>query len=599
MAELRRRALVSALALAPTLALAPRSVRADGVLAIQARLAANAIEVGESVELIVEVSREGGSEDLPEPRLPDLAAMGLAVEGPTTNYRTQTSWINGRSSSSVRLTYVYYLIPSKPGRFELPVTLKDGARTVRAPSIPVLEVSGEAPAATATAPEANAKPTDARGDVFVWAMIDKPSLYVGEQLTYTMEVYERVRFQNIHLRELPGFQDFWSEELPEGRQRNELVAGVAYRVHPGLRRALFPQRAGNLRITPAQVGVGLRRRVSGQAIEVEVKPLPAEGQPAGFSANNVGRYQLSASVDRQAVKVGEPLTLSLTIRGTGNIKILDPGAWPELPGFRRYDPKVETQALTGDVIGGARRYDFLLIPEAAGPLTIPAHTLDFFDPSEGAYRKARSQPITIEVSGDPGAAAGAPAGPEPSAPPPPPATDDDLPPAPIYTPDALPRVEVAEPWLTPTRWTLGMIGAPALGLVALGARAILRRARGDAASQARAARQAAEREGIAAAEAAVASGEGFYPALAQLLQTLAVDRAGPEGQGLPRRALLDVLRRRGAEAADVDRLGALLDRCDAARFGAAAGEGKGDRRALLDEALGLLRRSSLAKGRWA
>jgi hypothetical protein len=93
----------------------------------------------------------------------------------------------------------------------------------------------------------------------------------------------------------------------------------------------------------------------------------------------------------------------------------------------------------------------------------------------------------------------------------------------------------------------------------------------------------------------VSSGEGFYNSLAQLLQGAAARRAGPEGEGLPRRALLELLARRGVEAADIEKLGRLLDRSDAARFGAAASETADQRRATLDEGLALLRRSSLTR----
>ena len=572
----------------------PRSARADGVVSLQAQLRTNTATVGDAVDLIVEVSREGGGDDVPVPLLPDLAALGLTVEGPSTSFRTQTSWVNGRSSSSVRTTYVYYLIPSRPGRFELPIAVKDGARTIRAPSIPVLEVTGDAIPAAPAKGEANAKPTEARGDVFLWATIDKPSLYVGEQLTYTLEVYERLRFQNIHLRELPGFQDFWSEELPEGRVRNESVSGVGFRVHPGLRRALFPQRSGTLTVTPAQVGVGLRRRISGQPVEVEVLPLPAEGQPPGFSGNNVGEYRISAGVDRSTVKVSEPFTLSVTIKGTGNIKVIDPGEWPELVGMRRYDPKVEVQQLKGDVIGGSRRYDFLVIPETPGELEIPAHTMDFFDPESGTYEKVATEPITITVTGDaadaPSVEAAAPTKAAQGA-------DDDLLLAPVYDLGALPRREVSEPWLTSTRWAWGMLGAPAVAAVATLGGLVRRRISGDGAAQARAERAARQRQRIAEAEAGVASGEGFYPTLAQLLQALAVERAGPEGQGLPRDALLKVLVADGVDAADIATLRELLDRSDAARFGAAAGDSKDTRGELLAQALKLIRSSSLSSGR--
>jgi hypothetical protein len=130
----------------------------------------------------------------------------------------------------------------------------------------------------------------------LWTRLDKSKVYVGEQIVYTLEVYERLPFPNIQLRALPGFQDFWSEELPEGDQRTETVAGVPYRVHPGLRRALFPQRAGTLddhggggqrRHAPARSAGGRRR------IEV-LAAAESTDRPADFSANNVGLYTIEA-----------------------------------------------------------------------------------------------------------------------------------------------------------------------------------------------------------------------------------------------------------------------------------------------------------------
>ncbi|MEZ4447937.1 MAG: BatD family protein [Nannocystaceae bacterium] len=593
-AALSRRSALSGLALgfAALAGLAPRRARADGVLSVQARLSTNTAEVSDAVELVVDVSREGGSDDLPEPLLPDFKAMGIAVEGPMTSFSNRTSWINGRSSSSVRQSYVYYLSPQKPGRFELPVQVMDGAAKVRAPSIPVLEVTGAAVTPDAPAPaEAGARPTEARGDVFLWATVDKPQAYVGEQITYDLEVYERVRFQNIHLRELPGFQDFWSEELPEGRTRTEVVAGVGYRVHPGLRRALFPQRAGTLTISAAQVGVGLRRRVSGPTLGIEVLPLPAEGQPPGFSPNNVGAFTLEAAVDRRKVKVGEPFTLTVTIKGTGNIKVIDPGTWPELRGLRRYDPKVETQLLTGEVLGGVRSYAFLVIPEVPGPLTIPAHTFDFFDPSEGRYRRASSPAIEVEAEGEP--LAGANAGPTPTAEATNAGGEEDLLLSSIYHPDRLPRVDAPEPWLTPRRWATGMAAVPAIAALGWGVGAISRKVRGDAESQARAARAVKMRALIAEAEAAIPSGEGFHATLSQILQTAAVERTGPAGQGLPRRQLLALLADEGVDAATTKRLGKLLDHCDAARFGASAHDTADARKGMLSESLELVRSRAL------
>lgn len=594
-----RRQLLALVPLGAAALLTARTARAAGDTSVVTALERNKTEVGEAVEFTVQVEREGeGDFEIPEPVLPDLAAMGLSIAGPPAAFRSTSSSFSfgtGRGSAVVSRTsqtYVYTLIPSKPGRFELPVHVMVDKTKVSAPRVPVLEVTGAALPQTPVAPGENTGPTEPQGDLFLWTRVDKPSVYVGEQLTYSLEVYERLPFPNIQLRQLPGFQDFWSEQLPEGTMRTETVGGtVAYRVHPGLRRALFPQRAGELTISPAEVGVGMRRRVKGRPVVIEVKPLPA-GAPAGFSPNNVGLYTIAAEIDRKTFKVGEPFTLTLTIRGAGNIRVLTPGTWPELPGLRRYDPKVDTRVTIGEQVGGERRYAFLVIPERGGKLTIPPHELHFFDPAAAAYQTAKTAPIELAVEGDPGASPTADA-PAPAQQPQEAAEAEGIL-APVFTEGALPRTTPTDSWLTPERFAWGMAGVPAVLALGTGARALWRRFGPDDRSRAAAARAARQRDLMTKAEQGVAGGDGFYPALAQLLHAAAVERAGPEGEGLPRLQLLQLLQRKGVPQADCDRLRDLLDRCDAARFGARA-ETPADRQAALTTARDLLRAPSLAR----
>lgn len=577
--------------------LVPGLARAAVRISVATELDRLTVEVGEAVEFTVQVELEGDG-DMPDPVLPNFAEMGLTLAGPPSSFRSSGSSVSfgtGRQTvmqTRVIQTYSYTLIPSKPGRFALAVHVLNGRSKVEAPRTPVLEVTGSA-ASAEPIPGGSDGPTEAQGDLFLWTRLDKSRVYVGEQIVYTLEVYERLPFPNIQLRALPGFQDFWSEELPEGDNRTETVAGVPYRVHPGLRRGLFPQRAGMLTITAAEVGVGMRRRVRGRPTTIEVLPLPVEGRPADFSANNVGLYTIEAAIDRPKIKQGEPFTLTVTISGTGNIRVIDPGAWPELDGMRRYDPKVDTRPAIGMRIGGDRIYQFLVIPERAGTLTIPPHRFSFFDPATASYQTVSSKPIEISVAANGAAPApSAAAEPAPVAAARPNKSEEDGLLAPLITPDTLPRVASDSAWLTPARFTAGMLLAPAVLAAATGGRALWRRYGPDEASRASAARAAKQRELVGQAERGVATGEGFYPALAQLLQGLALARAGAPGEGLPRRALLELLKQRGAVASDLERLGRLLDRCDAARFGAAS-EGPGERKAALDEALALLRRSSL------
>ncbi|MCY1008758.1 hypothetical protein OV079_25010 [Nannocystis pusilla] len=139
-----------------------------------------------------------------------------------------------------------------------------------------------------------------------------------------------------------------------------------------------------------------------------------------------------------------------------------------------------------------------------------------------------------------------------------------------------------------------MAGAPVLLALGTAANALWRRFGPDEHSQAAAARAAKQRELLAQAERGLASGDGFYPALAQLLQAAAVERAGPEGEGLPRHALLALLARKGVSSADCDRLRDLLDRCDAARFGS-RGESASEREVALRTTRELLTSSTALK----
>jgi len=559
-----------------------RFARANEQLHIGIAVEPSSVLAGEPVELIVELVRMAGDGALPDPLLPDLS--GFEVDGPTTSYSTRTSWINGRASSEARKRFVYQLVPTRPGRFELAVHVEDHGKRIRS-NVEVLTVSGTAlPESEPQPSTADGKPVHAKGEAFPWASVDKHTVWVGEAITYVLKVYERSRFLNIQLRTLPTFQDFWSEELPEGQPHSELVQGVPFRVHPGMRRVLFPQRAGTLTVGPAEIVVGGRKRVRGQPIAVEVRPLPAEGQPSGFSPNNVGKFTITADIDRNELGVGEPFTLTVTMSGTGNIRSLVPPPWPTIAGIRRYDPKVTTELSTDVPLGGTRKYAFLVIPEQQGELTIAPHRLDFFDPSTGRYESVSTEPIVLRVLAKDGTLAptdeSEPRDPEQNAP-----EGSDL--IPILVGDTLPRTEPVAHWLTPSRWFWAMLSVPTvLATTTLGTWAWIRFGP-DERARTRARRLARERELIARARAAVGEGDGFHAALAQLVHGAAVDRAGPSAVGLPRPELLEYLRRANVPGVTLSRLRELLDRCDIARFAGQIGT-REERRDLLEQAIELV-----------
>jgi hypothetical protein len=560
---------------------------AAATLSAEASLDTDRARVGEPVELTLVVRREGGG-SAPKPSLPADIQDNFEILSTKGGTSFQQSIGTGGIVAIATREVVIVLAPKKAGTFELSFQVEDGSDRAESNEV-VLEVV-DAGARLPGDPAQGTEPTDPRGDLFVWASLDKTEAYVGEQITYLLDMYLRRQVLDVDLRKPPVFGDFFSEPLPDGQVRRARVGDVPYQVQPLLRRALFAQRAGTLEIGAAEITVGFRRkRLPSQTLTVEVKPLPAEGQPPSFSPNNVGTYTIAASVDRTDLTPGDPFTLTVTIEGTGNIKLIDPGAWPRVDGARRYDPKVDTKMSVGRELGGTRTWTFLMIPERAGSITIPEHVFDFFDPKSGAYERVASAPLEVVVSGTvdtPPAAAEA----EPS--------EDAGQPAeiaPVIAGDTLPRHLPRQRWLTDDRWLVGMVSVPAAATVGLVAGALWRRFGPDEAARSRALDRQRRKRRLEAAEASVASGDGFHAEVAGLLQELAVRRAGPEGVGLPRPELLRLLGRQGVDASELRRLADLLGRCDAARFAAQRGTAA-ERRELLDDVLALVRGSLGAEG---
>lgn len=549
-------------------------------VAAESRVSMDMARVGDPVRLTMVFKVRGGPVPANIP-WPEALADNFTVSNVSRQNRTSRSIFGGPKAAVHSLEVKATITPLRTGTFELPFAIEIEGQRVDS-NVPVLEVIGADE--VLPGPPPGSVPTERRGPVFPWALVDKDEVYVGEQITYDLQVYEERSFLGIHLRKPPSFTDFFTEELDGRESETRRVDDVEYDVRSAMRRALFPQRAGTLEIGAAELSIAGRQRLLSPVLQVEVKPLPAEGRPAGFSANNVGHYAIEAAVDKSKLAANEPATLKVTIEGEGNIKLVDPGTWPELEGFRRYEPKVSTRVRKGARLGGARSYEFLLIPEHGGELTIPSHEFAYFDPKEGRYEVAKTEPIVLTVAGG--------EAPEPEPEPEAEPGAEEI--ADMLLSDELPRHTPRERWLTPTRWAYGMAAVPIVAAAGLGGAALWRRFGPDEQMQARARRRQRHRELIDAAESAVGGGEGFHAALAKLLHELAVDRAGNAGVGLPRPELLRLLNQQGVPAEDVERVRDLLDRCDAARFGA-QGDSREDRQALFDEVLDLMRTSRIAK----
>jgi hypothetical protein len=253
---------------------------------------------------------------------------------------------------------------------------------------------------------------------FIRVVPDKIHVFVGEQVTVAWYLYLSQDQNKYETLSEPHTDGFWSEEIPSTNPSGRLSftpetqGGRAYNVALLFKKALFPLQPGKLTVTSmeaqvAQVdffGTPVRaHRIKTEPLVIQAQPLPREGAPPHFETGNVGRYELSATVDRAAVAVGDAVTMKIVVKGTGNVRNVRPPALPPLAGWKSYEPKVDVEvAVEGDVISGTKTVEWLLRPDHAGKTELPAFVLETFDPAARRYRQARSKPLELVVSGEGG-----------------------------------------------------------------------------------------------------------------------------------------------------------------------------------------------------
>jgi len=414
---------------------------------------------------------------------------------------------------------------------------------------------------------------------FLRATADKKRAYVGEQVTVTWQLFVP-EAQNFQQTVQPKADGFWAEEIPStnppGRfnytDQNE--GGQLYKVAIVQQRALFPLAPGKLTVTPMEADVAhvdffgrpIRlRHLKSDALTIEAMPLPREGQPPHFPAANVGKFAFDVVVDRAAVAVGDAVTLTMTVRGTGNVRNVALPDLPALPGWKSYEPKTSIALEGGATASGTKTMEWLIRPEQPGKTTIPALTLVSFDPAARRYVETSSSPLYMEVSGNPGAAT--PGSPSAAAPP---AGVENVIAAEIRPIRAhgAPSRSIGASFLNGAGFKLTLL-MPPLAFVAFGAvgRVRDRLSRDERRTSRRRLRSIARRRlHAAAAHRDAGRAAAFYVEIERVLRETLSEKLRVPVAGLRNDELGALLGARGLPADDVTRLLAVLAACDEARF---------------------------------
>jgi tetratricopeptide (TPR) repeat protein len=246
------------------------------------------------------------------------------------------------------------------------------------------------------------------------ANLDTPrnAVWAGEvfPVTFSLSVVKRY-FHSlasaIDWQPAPAVVEEWSKPEPsEALERGErrIVATQntrGYIKQPG-NYTLKPA-AQNANLIVGTTGFGLfstpaveQRTLTTAPLTVSVKPLPAP--PPGFSGA-VGQFALTSKVVPTSPVVGEPVTWTLELSGTGN--------WPDIPGlpsrevsndFQVVQPKSKRTMKNNSLFTGTLSEDVVLVPTKPGHYALGPVRFTYFDPAVGAYKTITTDSVTLDIA---------------------------------------------------------------------------------------------------------------------------------------------------------------------------------------------------------
>ena len=351
------------------------------------------------------------------------------VWGPQEGRSTSLQIINGKRTRSSQFTYTYILIPKGTGTFTLPqATAKVKGKEITSSPVSIEVVQGasssgggqSSPSGGSTSPDSVTGISD--DDIFLRLTLDRTDVVVGEPITATLKLYQRVNIAGFEDARFPSFNGFWSQEVEAPTNiefRRENYNNQIYNTAVLRKYVLIPQQTGTINIDPAELvclvnirisssgGASIfdgffddyrtiRKRVTSSSYRVNVSPLPS-GAPASFGGG-VGKFTISAKMSKDSLTTHEASSLLVTVSGKGNVSLLEAPKVNFPPDFEVYDTKTsENTSKASGGTSGSKVYEFPFIPRSHGDFTIEPIKYSYYDIDAGKYVTLSTGPIDLHV----------------------------------------------------------------------------------------------------------------------------------------------------------------------------------------------------------
>ncbi|MBC8872341.1 MAG: BatD family protein [Planctomycetes bacterium] len=324
-------------------------------------------------------------------------------------------------------------------------------------------------------------------------------------------------------------------------------------------------------------------------IAVTVRDIPLDGRPASYNGA-IGQFQIESQLAPTKAKVGDPMTLTLTVRGKGTLDAL---TTPRLEDISEVADHFRIHEGTEESDDEMRRFTYSLRPLDAGIERFPPVEMSYFDVDREEYVTLKTAEIPVEVgiaeelsSTEIAMANASPSG----------ARDVEIQKGGLMANHTL--TSLRDDSVDPYRWFAGLGSLAGVYVIVVLVTQKARRLMGDpalvrrraAATRARGRLREARRRHADAAEEA--------DSLRAAIVGLIADVAGIDEAGLTTGDVRERLLEMGADESIVERLTAWCEACDAARYGAGAAALHGledESGTLLDELITIFKRKRVLK----
>lgn len=317
--------------------------------------------------------------------------FAILSKGSTNSYNV----INGKTTSM--RSDMYRIRPKKSGDFTLTVVTKNGER--KSIKIDVVEDSNI--------------DSIIKDRFTLKGEIPKETYYFGEKIPFQEYFITTVNMSSFSQVKAPDFKDFSVKDITPYSRNSYIQKDINYNGKNAIELTLYKgilqaNSSGEKIIKTSEVKVGEPSRdyfyentsyLGPKDIKINIKPLPV-GAPENFKGI-VGTLNYEDNWKNTTVNIGQAVTLTLKLYGSGNLALVDTIGIQNSDEFNIFETEKDySENIKGDKYYNEKTFEIAFIPKKTGLQKIPEILIPYFNTETEKYEFLKISSREIDVKGN-------------------------------------------------------------------------------------------------------------------------------------------------------------------------------------------------------